>query len=97
MDDETVWLSQKLMAELFQTDVRTINEHIKNIFDENELSPETTIRNFRIVQQEDERTVNGNVDFYNLDMIISVGYRAKSHTATHFRLLRTGLRVKRSG
>ena len=85
LDDETVWLSQKLMAELFQKNVRTINEHIQNIFEEGELSTDSTIRNFRIVQLEGERNVTRNVDFYNLDMIISVGYRVKSHTATRFR------------
>jgi len=85
LEDETVWLSQKLMAELFQKDVRTINEHIKNVFKEKELEVEPTIRNFRIVQKEGNREVTRNVDFYNLDIIISVGYRVKSHTATRFR------------
>ena len=85
LQDETVWLTQKLMAELFQKDVRTINEHIKNIFDEGELDPDPTIRNFRIVQKEGKREVGRLVDFYNLDMIISVGYRVKSHVATRFR------------
>ncbi len=85
LQDETVWLSQKLMAELFQKDVRTINEHIKNILKEGELPTDSTIRNFRIVRLEGEREVTRNVDFYNLDMIISVGYRVKSHTATRFR------------
>ncbi len=85
LEDDTVWLSQKLMAELFQRDVRTINEHIQNIFKEGELPVDSTIRNFRIVQLESEREVARNVEFYNLDMIISVGYRVKSHTATRFR------------
>jgi len=85
LEDESVWLSQKLMAELFQKDVRTINEHVKNVFDEKELSSGLTIRKFRIVQTEGSRQVNRNVEFYNLDMIISVGYRVKSHTATRFR------------
>jgi len=85
LDNGTVWLSQKLMAELFQKDVRTINEHIQNIFEELELSPDSTIRNFRIVQLEGKRKVTRNVEFFNLDMIISVGYRVKSHTATRFR------------
>ena len=85
LDDETVWLSQRLMADLFQKDVRTINEHIQNIYEEKELSPLSTIRNFRIVQKEGAREVGRNVDHYNLDMIISVGYRVKSHTATRFR------------
>ena len=83
--DETVWLSQKLMAELFQVSVPTINEHIKNIYEEAELSPKPTIRKFLIVQIEGARQVERLVDFYNLDMIISVGYRVKSQVATRFR------------
>jgi len=89
LEGETVWLTQKLMAELFQKDVRTINEHIQNIYDEKELLPETTIRKFRIVQREGKREVSRMVDFYNLDMIISVGYRVKSHVATRFRIWAT--------
>jgi hypothetical protein len=85
LENETVWLSQKMLAELFQKDVRTINEHIQNIFDEGELTPVATIRNFRIVQTEGARQVTRQVDFYNLDMIISVGYRVKSLIATRFR------------
>ncbi len=85
LQDETVWLTQKLMSELFQKDVRTINEHIKNILDEGELEADPTIRKFRIVQKEGKREVSRFVDFHNLDMIISVGYRVKSHIATRFR------------
>lgn len=85
LQDETVWLSQKLMADLFQKDVRTISEHIKNVYDEGELEPETTIRKFRIVQTEGKRDVSRHVDHYNLDVIISVGYRVKSHRGTQFR------------
>ena len=85
LENETVWLSQKLLAELFQKDVRTINEHIKNIYDEGELEPEATIRKFRIVQTEGGRQVSRSVDFYNLDIIISVGYRVRSHRGTQFR------------
>jgi hypothetical protein len=85
LEDETVWLTQKLMAELFQKDVRTINEHIKNVYLENELTKEATIRKFRRVQKEGKREVTRSVDFYNLDMIISVGYRVKSLIATRFR------------
>jgi len=84
-ENETVWLSQKLLAELFQKDVRTINEHIRNIYEENELDQNSTIRNFRIVQNEGAREVAREVEFYNLDMILSVGYRIKSKVATHFR------------
>ena len=83
--DETVWLSQKLMAELFAVDVRTISEHLKNILATGEVRPEATIRNFRIVQTEGTRQVSRNVDFYNLDAIISVGYRVNSVRATQFR------------
>jgi hypothetical protein len=78
LQNETVWLTQKMMAELFQKDVRTINEHIRNILEENELEAEPTIRKFRIVQKEGQREVSRDVDFYNLDMIISVGYPAKN-------------------
>ena len=74
------------MAELFQKDVRTINEHIQNLYEEDELERGATIRNFRIVQTEGKRKVNRNVDFYNLDVIISVGYRVKSHRGTQFRI-----------
>ena len=77
LEDETVWLSQRLLAELFQKDVRTINEHIKNIYDEGELLPGSTIRKYRIVQTEGNRQVSRTVDFYNLDVIIAVGYRVQ--------------------
>ena len=89
LEDETVWLTQRLMADLFQKDVRTISEHIINIYDEGELSLEATIRKFRIVQAEGKREVARMIDFYNLDMIISVGYRVKSHVATRFRIWAT--------
>ncbi|HEX9654979.1 MAG TPA: RhuM family protein, partial [bacterium] len=82
LQDETVWLTQAQMAELFQRNVPTINEHIKNIYEEGELDEEPTIRKFRIVQTEGKRRVTREVDFYNLDVIISVGYRVKSHRGT---------------
>jgi len=85
LENETVWLSQRLLAELFHKDVRTINEHIKNIYVEGELLPEATIRKFRIVQTEGNRQVSRIVDFYNLDVIIAVGYRVRSHRGTQFR------------
>lgn len=85
LEDETVWLNQRSMAELFQKDVRTINEHIKNIFSEGELEPLSTIRKFRIVQNEGNRKVSRQLDFFNLDMIIAVGYRIRSHRGTQFR------------
>jgi len=87
--EETVWLTQKVMAELFQKDVRTINEHIRNLFDEGELQPDSTIRKFRIVQIEGERQVERFVEHYNLDVIISVGYRVKSLRGTQFRIWAT--------
>jgi hypothetical protein len=89
LENETVWLTQKLMADLFQKDVRTINEHIQNIHEEGELSPDSTIRKFRIVQPEGTRQVSREMDFYNLDVIISVGYRVKSHRGTQFRIWAT--------
>ena len=85
LQDETVWLSQKLLANLYQVSLPTVNEHIKNIYQEHELEQDATIRKFRIVQKEGKREVARLVDFYNLDMIISVGYRVKSHIATRFR------------
>ncbi|MDE1549841.1 virulence RhuM family protein [Jeotgalibaca caeni] len=85
LEDETVWITQKLMAELFQKSVKTINEHIKNIYDEGELSENRTIRKNRIVQIEGTREVAREVTFYNLEMIIAVGYRVRSHRGTQFR------------
>jgi hypothetical protein len=90
-EEDTLWLSQKLIAELFGVDVRTVSEHLKNIFASNELGPEATIRNFRIVQREGTREVSRAVDFYNLDGIISVGYRVNSVRATQFRQWATGV------
>ena len=84
-EDETVWLSQKLMAELFSVSVPTINIHLKNIYETKELQIDATIRNFQIVQKEGGRSVVRQVDFYNLDAIISVGYRINSVRATQFR------------
>ncbi|MEI6754177.1 MAG: RhuM family protein [Paludibacter sp.] len=75
LEDETVWLNQKQMADLFQTTVPNINMHLKNIFDEGELEPAATIKNSLIVRLEGNRQVNRNIDYYNLDAIISVGYR----------------------
>ncbi|HVU54957.1 MAG TPA: RhuM family protein [Puia sp.] len=77
------------MAELFGVDVRTISEHLQNIFAINELEKAPTIRNFRIVQKEGSREVSREVDFYNLDAIIAVGYRVNSHEATRFRIWAT--------
>lgn len=87
--DETVWLTQRRMAELFDIDVRTVSEHLQKIFVSKELEPNTTIRKFRIVQNEGGRQVGREVDFYNLDAIISVGYRVNSARATQFRIWAT--------
>ena len=84
-EDETVWLSQKLMAALFDVDVRTVNEHLKSVYEQGEVTPEATIRKFRIVQTEGKREVVRSVDFYNLDAIISVGYRVNSKKGVQFR------------
>ncbi len=86
-EGETVWLSQKVMAELFQKDVRTINEHIRNIFEEGELRPDSVIRNFRITAADNKQY---DTQHYNLDVIISVGYRVKSLRGTQFRIWATG-------
>ena len=84
-ENDTVWLSQAQMAMLFGKDIRTINEHITNIFDDEELEKESTIRKFRIVRQEGKRQVNREIEHYDLDMIISVGYRVKSKQGISFR------------
>jgi len=83
--DETLWLSQALIAELFDKDVRTINEHLQNIFEEGELGPEATIRKFRIVRREGNREVGRLIEHYSLDAILAVGYRVRSPRGTQFR------------
>lgn len=85
MEDETVWLSQQQMAELFQTSRTNVVEHIKHIYEDGELQETATCRKFRQVQTEGTRQVNREIPFYNLDMIISLGYRVRSVIATHFR------------
>src|SRR5216684_7426518 len=84
-DQETIWLTQALLADLFQKDVRTINEHLVNIFEEGELSREATIRKFRIVRSEGARQVTREVEHYSLPAILAVGYRVRSHRGTQFR------------
>jgi hypothetical protein len=86
---ETFWLSQKNMAGLFDVDVRTISEHLRNIYASGELAETETIRKFRTVQKEGSREVTRSIDFYNLDAIISVGYRVNSVSATQFRIWAT--------
>jgi len=88
-DNDTVWLTQKQMSELFDVETNTINYHIKEVFKVNELEENSTIRKIRIVQKEGSREVKRNVEFYNLDMIISVGYRVNSTKATQFRIWAT--------
>ena len=85
LEEETVWLTQKDMAELYQTTKQNISLHIQNIYNEGELELESTVKESLTVQKEGSRTVKRPQDFYNLDMIISVGYRIKSHVATRFR------------
>ncbi len=86
LEGETVWLTQKQMAELFDKNVPNINEHISNIYSEGELEAAATIRKFRIVRQEGSRQVEREIEHYNLDVIISVGYRVKSRQGTQFRI-----------
>ena len=80
-DAETAWLSLDQMAALFERDKSTVSRHIKNVFEEGELNPEATVAKFATVQKEGERIVERQVDYYNLDVIISVGYRVKSSLA----------------
>lgn len=91
--DETVWLNQTQLAELFQTTKQLISYHLKNIFDEKELAKDATVKEFLTVQNEGEREVSRNIEFYNLDVIISLGYRINSKIATAFRQWAT-LRLK---
>ena len=89
--DETIWLTQKAMAELFDVEVPAISKHLTNIFSEGELQPEATVSKMEIVQTEGSRNVKRSLDFYNLDAIISVGYRVNSRKATNFRIWATGI------
>lgn len=84
-DEDTVWLNQTQIQELFQKSKATVSEHIKNIYQEKELMMNSTVRNFRTVQIEGNRQVERNIEYYNLDVIISVGYRVKSQRGTQFR------------
>ena len=84
-EDENIWLTQRMMAELYGVDVRTINEHIRKIYDDNELSESATVRNFRIVQTEGSREVCREVKHYSLQMIISVGFKVNNERAVQFR------------
>jgi hypothetical protein len=86
---ETVWLSLNQMADLFQRDKSVISKHIRNVFEEGELTPDSTVAKFATVQTEGNRSVTREIEFYNLDVIISVGYRVKSHRGTQFRVWAT--------
>ena len=85
LENETLWLSQKMIAELFDKDSDTIGLHIRNILSEQELGEQTTTELFTVVQQEGKRMVSREIKFYNLDMILSVGYRVSSKKGTQFR------------
>lgn len=90
--DESIWLTQKMMAELFGCSVDNISLHLKNVYSEGELDAGATVEEFSVVQDEGGRMVNRKTRLYNLDAIISVGYRINSGRATHFRLWRIRLR-----
>jgi hypothetical protein len=89
LEEETVWLTQAQLCDLFQKSKATISEHIKNVFEEGELDAISTVRKFRTVQLEGERNVERELEYYNLDVIISVGYRVKSKQGTQFRIWAT--------
>ncbi len=89
LEDESIWLTQQMMADLLQTTVSNISMHIRNIYLEGELRPDATVKKFLTVRREGTRKVQRERDFYNLDMIISVGYRVKSLVATRFRVWAT--------
>lgn len=90
-ESETLWLSQAVMADLYDKDVRTINEHLINIYNEGELVQKATIRKFRMVRLEGTRQVSREIDYYNLDAILAVGYRVRSQRGTQFRQWATGI------
>ncbi len=91
LSDDTVWLTADQMAELFQRNKSTISRHIKNVFEEGELQADSTVAFFATVQNEGRRNVERNIAFYNLDMIISIGYRVKSHRGVQFRIWATNV------
>jgi len=91
LQGETVWLTQKQMAILFDKNVMTINEHVRNVYKERELNKRPTIRNFLIVQKEGNRQVSRDIEHYSLDVIISIGYRVKSKRGTQFRIWANGV------
>lgn len=86
---ESIWLTQRMMADLFQTSIPNVNQHLKKIYDDGELASEATIKKYLIVQTEGNRQVSRPVDHYNLDAILAVGYRVRSHRGTQFRIWAT--------
>lgn len=88
-ENETVWLTQNAIAELFQTTKQNVGQHVRNIFEEGEIEKNPTVKNFFTVQKEGSRDVERNLEYYNLDLIIAVGYRVKSSVATSFRIWAT--------
>ena len=88
---ENIWLTQKMMATLYDVEVRTINEHIKKIYSDSELEEDATIRNFRIVQNEGSRQVTRDTKHYNLQMIIAVGFKVNNERAVQFRKWANGI------
>lgn len=89
LENETLWLTQQQMAELFQTSKQNISHHIRSVYEEGELAKEATVKNYLTVQREGKREVQRQIEYYNLDMVISVGYRVKSLIATRFRIWAT--------
>ena len=90
-EEETIWMTQKALCELYQVSKSSVSEHIANIFQDGELEPEATVRKFRTVQTEGTRQVAREREFYNLDMILAVGYRVRSHVGIHFRRWATNI------
>ena len=91
INEETVWLNRQQIAVLFGRDVKTIGKHINNVFSEGELQKHSTVANFTIVQTEGGRRIKRQIEHYNLDVIISVGYRVKSKQGTQFRIWATNV------
>jgi hypothetical protein len=91
MEDGIIWLSQKQISQLYQKGVNTINEHIKHIFEDKEIDEESTIRKFRIVQKEGNREITREVEYYNLNMILAIGYRVRSSVGVQFRNWASGI------
>ena len=91
LEDETVWLNRQQLTILFGRDVKTIGKHINNVFEDGELQKSSTVANFATLQNEGGRTIERQIEYYNLDVIISVGYRVKSKQGTQFRIWATNV------